>query len=570
MDYKIFYEITAVLALAGLISALVSLLKQPSIVAFILTGLVVGPFGYAQLSQTGTLDALGQIGITLLLFMVGLELDFKRVRELGKAAVFTGLGQIVFTLILGFLLASLWGFKAAPALYIATALTFSSTIIVVKLLAAKKDLQSLYGRIVVGFLIVQDFVALGILLFLGASQNSGVFSGLPGWQQALVVAVKALIITLFLIWVSSKVFPRLLGIFGKSEELLLIFSVAWALGLAAFMSLPVVGFSLEIGGFLAGLALANSVARIEISAKVKSIRDFFLILFFIVFGAKLVFAGVSGILLPALMFSAYVLIGQPILMLFIMGYLGYKPRTAFFAAVTVAQLSEFSFVLVALGSRLGHISDQVVALVTLVGLITITLSSYLILYTHWFYSRLRKFLNWFDFKKGAAEKHLRNLQLSGHTVLIGAHRLGSHLLASLKKQDRPLIVVDFDPEVAEGLEMEHFNAVCGDITDPYIQDLVNLEKARLIISTIPDFDDNVELLEMLNLRTAKRKQKPKLIFAAQSEAEARHLYQKEIDYVISPHFIGGLHLAKILEEQNFGKSLGRLRESHLKIMNRRA
>lgn len=566
MDYKIFYEITSVLVIAGLISALVNLLKQPSVIAFILTGLVVGPLGYSQMGQTGMLDALGQIGITLLLFMVGLELDIKRIRELGKVALYTGLGQIIFTTIAGFFICKFLGFSSISALYISTALTFSSTIIVVKLLTEKKDLQSLYARIVVGFLIVQDFVALGILLFLGSSGSQNTFSVLPGWQQALVMLVRVLIVLLILRWLSSKVFPKFLGRFGKSEELLLIFAVAWALGLAALCSLPVVGLSLEIGGFLAGLALANSQVHFEIGAKVRSLRDFFLIIFFIVFGTKLVLAGFAGIIWPAIILSLFVLLVQPLVLMFIMGYLGYKPRTAFFASVTVAQVSEFSFVLVALGNSLGHISGQILALVTLVGLITITVSSYMILYTHSLYTHLRKFLNFFAFKKGRAEKHLQNLELKNHIILIGAHRLGAHLLSALEKKDQPLVVVDFDPEVAEELERQHFNVVCGDITDPYIQDLVNLENAKLIVSTIPDFDDNIALLDMLELRLSNKKKKPKLIFAAQNEAEAKHLYSKEIDYVLSPHFIGGLHLAKILSDEDGINDLSRLKEKHLRII----
>jgi Kef-type K+ transport system membrane component KefB len=567
MEYKIFYEITSVLVIAGLISALVNLLKQPSIVAFILTGLVVGPLGYSQLGQTGMLDALGQIGITFLLFMVGLELDVKRIKELGKVALYTGLGQIVFTTITGFIICTLLGFSPISSLYISTALTFSSTIIVVKLLSEKKDLQSLYARIVVGFLIVQDFVALGILLFLGGNSAQNPFSILPGWQQAIVMLVRVLVVLLVLRWLSSQIFPKFLKSFGRSEELLLIFAVAWALGFAALCSLPIVGLSLEIGGFLAGMALANSQVHFEIGAKIRSLRDFFLIIFFIVFGTKLVLSGFAGIIWPAIILSAFVLIVQPILMLFIMGYLGYKPRTSFFASVTVAQVSEFSFILVALGNRMGHISPQILGLVTLVGLITITFSSYMILYTNFLYVRLSKILNYFDFKKGSAEKHLQNLELKNHIVLIGAHRLGSHLLNTLEKKQQPLVIVDFDPKVAEELETQNFNVICGDITDSYIQDLVNLENAKLIVSTIPDFDDNLALLDMLAVRLLKKKNRPKLIFAAQSEAEAKHLYSKEIDYVLSPHFIGGLHLAKILEDSSSLSGLKKLREGHLKMIS---
>lgn len=566
MEFNLFYQIASVLVLAGLIAVLVSLLKQPSVIAFILTGLIVGPFGYLQLHNTDVLDALGQIGITLLLFMVGLELDFKRVRQLGKTAVYTGLGHILLTALAGYCLARLFHFGNIAAWYIAIALTFSSTVIVVKLLSEKKDMQSLYARIAVGFMIVQDFAALAILLVLGGSVSgrADVFSSLPGWQYLLAVIVKILILVLALSWISKKIFPKFLGRFGQSDELLMIFSLGWALGLAAFMSLPAVGFSLEVGGFVAGLALANSQVHYEISARIKYLRDFFLIIFFVVFGTKLVFAGAASLIFPALVLSAFVIVGQPLIMMLIMGYLGYTPRTSFFAAVTTAQISEFSFVLVALGGRLGHIPGQVLGLVTLVGIITIAISSYMILYTKWLYARLHGFLLWFDFKHGQAERGLKSEMFKNHVILAGANRLGSRFLRELKQGRDGLVIVDFDPHVALRCQLDGLSAVCGDIADPYIQEQINLSGARLIISTVPDLDDNLSLLAAVNEQS--KKTRPKLIFVAQNDFESKYLYEQGVDYVLSPHFIGGLHLAKILIGKGGLSELKKLRQGHLRAI----
>lgn len=568
-EFKLFYEITAVLVVAGLIAMLVSFLKQPSIIAFILTGLIVGPFGYQQLHAGATLDVLGQIGITLLLFMVGLELNFRHIKQLGKVALVTGLGQIIFTASVGYLIVRLLGFSGLASAYIAIALTFSSTIIVVKLLSEKHDLQSLYARICVGFLIVQDFAALGILVFLGGGNQTNMLSSLPAWQMVIVSAVKVLMITLLLLWISRKVFPKFISRFGQSDELLLIFSIAWALGLAAFMSLPQVGFSLEVGGFVAGLALANSQLHYEISARIRSLRDFFIIIFFIVFGTKLVLAGIGTLVVPAIILSLFVLIGNPLIMMFIMGGLGYKPRTSFFAAVTVAQISEFSFVVVALGNRLGHVSNEVLGLVTLVGIITIAGSSYMITYSRQLYEFLKPVLQWFNFKNGESEKKSKETKLKNHIILVGAHRLGSHLVSSLEKVKGPFILVDFDPHIAKHYARAGFNVICGDITDSYIQEQVNMRGAKLIVSTVPHFEDNLALLDAVRKSNWGNKKKPKLIFAAQDESEARNLYGKDIDYVISPHFIGGLHLAKILKEDFGNKTLKKLRENHLRIMDKK-
>jgi uncharacterized protein (DUF486 family) len=274
---------------------------------------------------------------------------------------------------------------------------------------------------------------------------------------------------------------------------------------------------------------------------------------------------VASLIFPAIIFSLFVLIGNPLILMFILGYLGYKPRTSFFAAVTTAQVSEFSFVLVALGSRLGHISDKIVGLVTLVGIITIAASSYMIIYSRQIYEVLKKPLDWFDFKNGSSERRSKDTILKNHIILIGAHRMGSHLIDILSRFGNSFVIVDFDPEIAQELANRDYNVICGDITDPYIQDQVNLCGAKVIISTVPDFEDNLALLNTINFNSGK-KRKPKLIFAAQNENEARHFYEKEIDYVISPHFIGGLHLAKILEEDASFKTLKKLRENHLKML----
>lgn len=563
----IFLELTVILILAGTIAVLVSFFRQPGIIAYILTGLIVGPLGYYHLHQKDVFDGLAQIGITLLLFMVGLELDISQLKRLGRTIVYLGLGQIVFTTAAGFALLRLLHFANTPSLLMAFALAFSSTIIVVKLLNEKRDLQSLYGKLAVGILLMQDLVA--ILLLIGLSSfvpNSGsIYSGLPLWQNLLMIFVRGLILVLLVWWFSSKVFPKVLKIIGKSDELLLVFSLAWALGLAMFVSLPFMGFSLEIGGLLAGLALARSALHYEISSRIRSLRDFFIIIFFIVLGSQLVFTGVWGLTWPAVILSLFVLALHPLIVMALLAMLGYKPRTGLLTGVALAQISEFSLILAALCFKLGLLSQADVGLITLVGIITITVSSYMILHGSGIYETLKPLLRIFDFRKGIAEKGLRDAALKNHIILVGAHRLGHHLVEALIKQDKPFVVVDFNPEIIEIYIGRNILAICGDISDPYIQQQVNLPLAKLIISTVPDLNDNLALINAVKKQSAARRTRPKLIFIAQDEEEIKHLYDQGIDYVISPHFLGGLHLAKILEDDNGYRGLKLLREKHLKI-----
>ncbi len=563
----IFLELTMVLIMAGAMAVLVSFLKQPGIIAYIITGLIIGPLGYYNLQDKHVFDALAQIGITLLLFMVGLELDVTQLKKMGRAALLTGLGQVVFTTGIGFLILRLLNFNLGASLLIAPAITFSSTIIVVKLLAEKKDIQSLYGKIVVGIFLTQDLVAILILVGLSsfAPTSTSVYSGIPIWQNLMMIFIRALILVLLVWWASAKVFPKILKIIGRSDELLLVFGLAWALGLAAFVSLPVMGFTLEIGGFLAGLALAQSAVHYEISARIKSLRDFFIIIFFIVMGSQLVFTNASGLVWPVIIVSLFVLIGKPLIVMGVLAMLGYKPRTGLLAGVTVGQISEFSLILGALGYKLGFINSSQLGLLTLIGIVSFSLSSYSILYSNKLYEILRPVLQIFDFRKGVAERGLHNIVLKNHIVLIGAHRMGHHLVEALVKQDKQFVLVDFNPEIIEGFKEQNILAVCGDISDPYIQEQVNLPHAKIIISTVPDINDNLALIDAVKKQAGKRR--PKLIFMAQDESEIKHLYDQDIDYVISPHFMGGLHLAKILQDEHGFKGLKKLREGHLKILS---
>ena len=447
-------------------------------------------------------------------------------------------------------------------------MTFASTIIIVKLLSEKRDLQSLYGKIVVGIFLLQDFVVIFILIFLSSlsAESGSLYSSLPTWQNVIFTLVRMLVLLLLVAGISTKIFPKIIKRIGNSEELMLIFSLAWALGLGVFVSMPIMGFSLEIGGFLAGLSLASSAVHYEISAKIKPLRDFFVIIFFIVLGSGLAFSNLAALAKPAILLSLFILIINPLIVMLLLAFLGYKPRTGFLAGVTVAQISEFSLILAALGHKLGHLSQNEVGLVTLIGIITIALSSYMILYSNKLYEFLKPLLQVLDFRKGIAERHLHTPSLKNHIILVGAHRLGHHIVSSLIKQKRSFVVVDFNPEVVEEYIGQGVLAVCGDIADGYIQEQINLPYAKTIISTVPDLNDNIALLEAVKKATAGKHHRPKLIFIAQDEEETKFLYNKDIDYVISPHFMGGLHLAKLLEGKEFSSGLKKLREHHLQIL----
>lgn len=559
----IFFEITLTLILATGLGVVARWLRQPTILGYIVAGLVVGPLGILPIENPEVLDALAELGIAFLLFLVGMEMRFDELRHVGKAALLTGIGQIVFTSTIGYGLVRLLGYAPLVALYVAVALTFSSTIIVVKLLSEKNALESLYGKIVVGFLLVQDFVALGFLILL-SSLPIGAPASLAALPWAVIGMAFAKGAALLIVSLSAGryVMPWLLKSVGRSQELIFLTALGWGLGLAALASHPAVGLTIEIGAFVAGLALARSFERHQITSRIKSLRDFFIVSFFIILGSKMALSDVRTVAWPAALLSLFVLVGNPLIVLAIMGGLGFPARVSFLSSVTVAQISEFSLILMALGARLGHLGSEAVSLVTVVGIVTIAVSSYLILYSDVLYRLLRAPLRIFEFGHRRRTAKLAGPPPKGHIVLIGCHRMGHNILDSLREMRKDFVVVDFNPEVVERLGRRGIDAVYGDATDPEIVERAGLADARLVISTIPTFDDSLRLLEFL----AKRNPSAKRILTAEDEAEAVALYERGADYVLLPHFIGGLQLARTIQEDGSLATLQALKARDLEII----
>ncbi|MEX2054090.1 MAG: cation:proton antiporter family protein [Candidatus Colwellbacteria bacterium] len=553
----LFTEITIALVLAAAFGFIAYLLRQPPIIGFILAGLVVGLVASPDQAGIVIIENLAPIGVALLLFLVGLELNLKDLKHVGIPALITGLGQIAFTFGVGYLIASALGFALIPAIYIAIALTFSSTIIIIKLLSEKRELTSLYGRIVVGFLLIQDFVAILALVVLAGLQGEG--SSILDFALTVVRGAILVVVT----FLGSRFLPRLLDRVGRSQEMLYLFSIAWVMGVAAITE--AMGLSIEVGGFLAGVALANSSEHFQIGARMRPIRDFFLILFFVGLGTKMLVAGVAVPWLPALALSLFVLVGNPIIVMILMGSLGYGARTSFLASLTVAQISEFSLIIAALGLRLGHIDATHTALITLVGIVTIFASSYFIIYGEGIYKRLKPILKFFEFRKKLIEDTSIDRGFEDHVALIGVHRTGSSIMKTLIDNSENFVALDFDPVVVKDLKSKDIPVVYGDIGDEEIQDIVGLTKARLIISTVPNKKDNMTILKLLKNKGGDTR----VVVTALSEEDAREFYKAGANYVIMPHFVGGWDLAKALGGGKGFDGLVKLQERDARVLDLR-
>lgn len=566
---SLFTEIAIVMLLVFVISYVANKVKQPLLVGYILTGVVVGPIFLDILSAKASYEAFSHIGVALLLFIVGLHLNIKLIKEVGIISLVTGMGQILFTTLVGYLIITFLGYSMVHAILIALALTFSSTIIIVKLLSDNHGIQRLYGKVSLGFLLVQDFVAALILMGISSLSRQGDASLLLTIAKTIGLGF-LLILAIFLI---GKYFlAKILKSIAETKELLFVFVIAWCFGVAQLFQ--TVGFSLEIGALLAGVVLASSPYHHEISSRVKPLRDFFLVMFFIFLGTQLVpidssipaeFAAkmayvwqtLSPILVDALLLSLFVLLGNPVIVFILVILFGYSSKTGFLSGLTVSQISEFSLILALIAKEAGFLSSTEVSLITLVAVITITASTYLIIYGEKIYAAIHTPLE--RLQKRKVKDSVKGLHGKNHDVILfGFSKMGYNVHRTLKKMRKKHLVIDYNPRVIHKLKEQKIPCVFGDASNIEFIAGFDFKKVQILISTVSDFEVNSLLLE--NFRAENKD--ATLILTATGIDDALELYERSANYVIVPNYLGGHHAGTLVEEHT--KGLGDLVKERVK------
>jgi len=523
----VFTEIAVLLLIAAFAGAVAVRLRQPLIVAFIAVGIFVGPSMLGWVSANDQIDLLAQFGIALLLFVVGLKLDLHIIKTMGPVALATGLGQVAFTSIIGYLIAIAFGMAPVTALYIAVALTFSSTIIIVKLLSDKREIDTLHGRIALGFLIVQDLVVVLVMIGLNAMRAT---EDVSVSTAALAVLLKGAGFLLLVAFAMRYVLPRLLPMLSHSQELLVLFGIAWGLALGALG--VTLGFSKEVGAFIAGVSLASTAYRDALGARLTSLRDFLLLFFFIDLGAHLDLGMLGAQLIESAVFSLFVLVGNPLIVMIIMGFLGYRSRTAFLAGLTVAQISEFSLILGALGLTLGHISPETMGLITLVGLITISVSTYMIIYSQPLYDVLAPWLKLFE--RGRPHREISPGDVPDDAIpqalVFGLGRYGLGIARCLRERGWRVLTVDINPDLVRTGDPAGYPVIFGDAEDPEFIATLPLERVQWVISTARERHVNASLLTTLrHLGYAGRS-----AITVQADDEVALFEQAGADIILTP------------------------------------
>ncbi|HLC55813.1 MAG TPA: cation:proton antiporter [Candidatus Nanoarchaeia archaeon] len=525
-------DISLMIIVATIIAYLFRLIKQPTIPAYILTGILLGPSILNLIKDSADIAALSEIGIALLLFVVGLELDIRKFKQFGKISIFSGLSQVLFTGFVGFLISLGLGFTRIESLYLGLGLAFSSTVIVIKLLSDKDQIDTLHGRIAIGILIIQDIIAILFLLFLSTLNNQSSL----GYLYSLI---KGLILIFIFYLFTRFIFPIMFRRFAKSQEILFLASISACLFFAilAFG----LGFSIAIGAFLAGIALASTTYDVEIISKMKPLRDFFSTIFFVSLGMQITFSTVSNMLPQLIILSLFVLIGNPLLALIIMRTTNFKKRTSFFIGMLLAQVSEFALILSGLGLSSGHLSKETSSLIVIITVLTMVISTYLISNMERLYKKFGKYLTIFE-KKNALTTSIISKNVRYDIIVLGGNRTGAYIIKYLKNTKKKFLVIDYNPDVIQRLENENVDCIYGDASDEEIIKRINKIRPSMLISTMPSIDNNLILLEKI-----KRKNKSMTIFlTAKTVPDVIELYKKGADFVILPEILAGQKIADYL------------------------
>ena len=552
---NIFPGLSLVIAIAAVVALIMRLIGQPLIIGHIVTGIIVGPAVLHLAKSPDTLTLFSDIGIALLLFIIGLGLNPRIIKEVGRTATLVGVSQVTFITLLGWLVGRAFGLSGDGALFLGASLAFSSTIIILKLISDKKEQGRLYGKIAVSVSLVQDIIAIALVVVTSAGHNNSFAFG-----SLISLTFKMLVVGWLIYAISYKVLPRFHNVIAGSQEFLFLFAIAWGLGSAALFSK--IGLSSEIGALLAGICLAPLPSAQEIAAKLRPLRDFFLIVFFISLGSNLSFSSLGskfGLLVVSIAIAVLV---KPLVAMAVLGFLGYTKRTSFKAAISLAQVSEFSIVLIILAFNKGLISQSVVSTIIFITLVSIAASTYMITFSDKLFAILDRHLDMFERKKAVGEPRP---DAHYELVLFGYQRGGHEFVNLFKQLKKKYVVIDYDPEVIDIIEHRKINYLYGDATDSELLEEAGVERAKLVVSTIPDFDVNIFLLKFLEQKNPQAI----IILHADDPTEAAKLYEAGATYVILPHYIGSQKVSEFIGKSGLNKqAFHKQRAKHLEYLEK--
>lgn len=554
MHDSIFVELSLVIVVTAIVSLFMKAIKQPLILGYILAGLLVGPSVLDLIHSKELFEAFSELGIALLLFIIGLGMNVAELRKLGKVSVLVASASLISITTIGYAASSGLGFDKTEAFILGLGMFFSSTIIIIKILSDKKEQNRLHGQVAIGVILVEDIIATFALLFIAAGSNGGF-----NIAEIFELLIKGLLMAAVLFACSLKLLPKVSRYMASTQELLFLSAIAWGFGIATLFEIA--GFSIEVGALFAGVALASSPYVQEIAARLRPLRDFFVVLFFITLGESMNLTNVSDAIIPALVLSAIVVIGKPFIIISTMGLMGYTKRVSFKAGINLSQVSEFSIILTVLAASSGMVRPEIAAVMTLIAVITIAVSTYLMKYDD-------ELFRYFDrvkihvFEKETVYKEKRGPASYQH-VLLGYHHGGHEFIKVFQEMRKRFLVIDYDPEVIDILERQKIDFLYGDATDLELLQEAGIDKTKLIVSTIVDHQANMFIINAL------QKINPNAVFVVHADniGQATELYDAGASYVMIPHHIGSEKMSAFIKRTGVDKELFlKHRERHIHVL----
>lgn len=528
-------DIGIIIIFAAVVGFIIKALKQPIILAYILAGLLIGPFGLHLITEQKTIEIIAELGITFLLFVVGLEMNFSKIKEVGKVVLIGGILQVVLSFLVAFVAAEVLRFKLLDSIYIGIVVAFSSTLLVVSWLADKKVLDTLAGRITVGILVLQDVLVILALSFLfNADHFSFTLLGLS--------LVKGLLLLACGFMLSKYVLPGLFHFAARYPELLFISSLALCFGFA-FLAMKL-GFSISIGAFVAGVMIANIPYSADLVTRIKALANFFNTMFFVALGMQIAVPSLGKLVFPTVILLGVMLFAKPLIVLFLVLFFSYDKKTAFLSGIYLGQASEFGLIVVAQGMVLGHVGADLLSLTILLIILSMTFSSYLIKYDDRIYYALEKYMRWMDriFKKS---KDLRMVvKEAASVILYGYENVDSDLLSKLKAVQHSVLVVDKNPDLIRHLRKKGVSCVYGDLSDSELLEHLEVGKVQLLISTSTETRENLFIINHFR----ELESKAVIIVAAHRVKDSLKLYEEGADYVVLPHYLGEKQIGVVVED----------------------
>ncbi len=523
-------EVALALGLAAVGGALFAWARQSTLPAYLLVGAVAGPAGLGLIGRSETMRVLAEIGVLVMLFLVGVKLDLRTLARVGRGPVLVAVTQMAVVGGLGFALALGLGYRAVESTYIGSAAAISSTVIVVTLLGDRKELDSLHGKLAVAILIVQDIFAVCALFVLPTLDSGG--------EQADTVAALALALGrlgLFLLIAvfAFVIFDPLSRALSRSGETSFVFLVSWMLGLGIAGAL--LGLGEEAGAFAAGVMVSTASHGHIGASRLAPVRDFLVPLFFLTLGSQVSLEDFSAAAPLVIGLFALVVVVKPAVLFFSLARAGFRARASVLTALSMGQTSEFSLLLFAAGAEAGQLAGHLSSAIAITSFASFVVSIFMAANAPFVYQRSEALFKRFERKGGtfdvAAEAEASGKLPAASVLVFGVGRIGAVLLEELRRRGVSYLGLDFDPEVVKDLRSKDPRIFYGDAEDPDLFDFIELKELRVVVSTARSSVASESLVRALRQRGFGGI----IVVAADDDEESRKLYELGADLVLVPY-----------------------------------